>query len=366
MDNTDTQALSFSGNTLSISGNASTVDFAKYLDNTDAQDLKLSDNNLTISNGLTTIDLSKYMDNTDTQALSFSGNTLSISGNASTVDFAKYLDNTDAQDLKLSDNNLTISNGLTTIDLSKYMDNTDTQALSFSGNTLSISGNASTVDFAKYLDNTDAQDLTLTDNSLTITNGTTPVDLSKYMDNTDSQMLSVSGSILSISNGNSIDMSKLKFATDDNQNMESATLNGTVLTIDIENGNPVSVDLAPIVDGYEARIAALEEKMKQVLAKLEVTSVPTEANRPTAVLYQNVPNPTKGYTTIKYYVPESIGNAIIVFYDNNGAKRKEIILYERGEGSVVIPEGEFSSGAYFYTLVTDGLRADTKTMIVSK
>ncbi|MCT4639074.1 MAG: hypothetical protein N4A72_15330, partial [Bacteroidales bacterium] len=290
----------------------------------------------------------------------------SISGNASTVDFAKYLDNTDAQDLKLSDNNLTISNGLTTIDLSKYMDNTDTQALSFSGNTLSISGNASTVDFTKYLDNTDAQDLTLTDNNLTITNGTTPVDLSKYMDNTDSQMLSVSGSILSISNGNSIDMSKLKFATDDNQNMESATLNGTVLTIDIEDGNSVSVDLAPIVDGYEARIAALEEKMKQVLAKLEVTSVPTHVNRPTAVLYQNVPNPTKGYTTIKYYVPESIGNAIIVFYDNNGAKRKEITLYERGEGTVVIPEGEFKSGAYFYTLITDGLRADTKTMIVSK
>jgi hypothetical protein len=50
---------------------------------------------LTLGNGTgadTTVDLSNYLDNTDEQAISLSGDTLAISGNAGTVDLSRYLD----------------------------------------------------------------------------------------------------------------------------------------------------------------------------------------------------------------------------------------------------------------------------------
>ena len=43
--------------------------------------------------------LSGYLDNTDNQDLSLTGNTLSVTGDATVVDLSGYLDNTDSQDL---------------------------------------------------------------------------------------------------------------------------------------------------------------------------------------------------------------------------------------------------------------------------
>jgi len=72
-----------------------------------------------------TVSLSAYMDNTDAQAISRIGNTIVITGNASTVDLTPYI-NTDSQTLALNTNNLSISNG-NQISLLAYLDNTDNQ-----------------------------------------------------------------------------------------------------------------------------------------------------------------------------------------------------------------------------------------------
>lgn len=61
------------------------VNLAPYLDNTDAQDLSLTGNTLSLTGDGTTVDLSGYLDNTDAQALGYTANTgvLTLTGSAS-------------------------------------------------------------------------------------------------------------------------------------------------------------------------------------------------------------------------------------------------------------------------------------------
>jgi phage I-like protein len=314
--------LSLAANTLSISGNAKTVDLAKYLDNTDNQDLTLSGNTLSLTNDATSIDLSKYADNTDNQELSLATNTLSISGNAKTVDLAKYLDNTDNQDLTLSGNTLSLTNDATSIDLSKYADNTDNQELSLATNTLSISGNAKTVDLAKYLDNTD------------------------------------------------------------NQNLTSASLSGTELTISIENGKSVSVNLAPLVTKLQSdltaaqdRVTSLETQMAAILSRVKAlencacngtlsndNSVTTRKRE--ATLYQNIPNPFGSNSSIKYYLPYETASAYMIFTDSAGKVVSKIKLEDRGEASLDINADGLASGMYMYTLIIGNKQIATKRMLI--
>lgn len=61
-----------------------------YLDNTDAQDLSLSVNTLSLTGDATSVDLSGYLDNTDAQDLTIAGNVLSLSGDATTVTLPTY------------------------------------------------------------------------------------------------------------------------------------------------------------------------------------------------------------------------------------------------------------------------------------
>lgn len=133
-----------------------TVDFTDEVNDADAnatneiQDLSISGNTISLSNDATTVDLSSFKDNTDAQNLSINGTNLSISG-GNTLDVSSLKDgfqaNTDAQDLSLSGNNLSLTNDATNVDLSGYLDNTDAQALSLSGTDISITG-GNTVDMS--------------------------------------------------------------------------------------------------------------------------------------------------------------------------------------------------------------------------
>ncbi|WP_194419539.1 beta strand repeat-containing protein, partial [Muriicola marianensis] len=268
LDNTDAQDLSLTGNSLSLTGDATPVDLSGYLDNTDSQDLtgaSLSGANILqidIQNGAsTTVDLSS-LDNpgTDDQTLTLAANSLSIE-DGNSVDLSGYLDNTDAQDLSLTGNSLSLTGDATPVDLSGYLDNTDAQTVSTTGaagnlsisggntitlnvddadadpnneiqdlslaaNTLSLSGDATPVDLSGYLDNTDAQDLSLTGNTLSLTGDATPVDLSGYLDNTDAQTLATTGAAgnLSISGGNTITLNVDDADADPNNEIQDLSL----------------------------------------------------------------------------------------------------------------------------------------------
>ncbi|MEI9917987.1 MAG: hypothetical protein WDO14_04205 [Bacteroidota bacterium] len=164
-DNTDAQTLaaSNSGTTRTISitgGNSIAIDVADNDNNStnEIQDLSLTGNTLTLSNDATSVSLAPYLDNTDNQDLKLAGNILSLTNDATPVDLAPYLDNTDAQTVALSGTTLSIVNG-NSVSLAGLMDNTDSQDLSLTGNVLSLTGDATPVSLAPYLDNTDNQNL---------------------------------------------------------------------------------------------------------------------------------------------------------------------------------------------------------------
>lgn len=90
-----------------------------------------------------TVDLSTYLDNTDTQDLTLTGNTLAISGDPNTdVDLSSYLDNTDTQNLGYTAETgaLTLTDGgnVTILVSAQYTEEIFSSLTS--GNTVTITG----------------------------------------------------------------------------------------------------------------------------------------------------------------------------------------------------------------------------------
>jgi hypothetical protein len=149
----------------------------------------------------------------------------------------------------------------------------------------------------------------------------------------------------------------------DEQNLVSATLTGSMLEIEIENGASVSVDLSPLLADLEASISALDERISALEA---ITGTPGISEEKVELL-QNIPNPSEGVTIIPYFIPVTIRSAKIVIYDAQGAHINDYILAERGnKGEIILNNTKLKSGMYFYTLVVDGRPFDTKSMSIIK
>ena len=190
--------------------------------------------------------------------------------------------------------------------------------------------------------------------------------------------------------------------TDDQvlQNFNFSTA-GSLLSIGIENGNVVSVNLAPLLDDLTALVTdlqiqnAIQQDQIDILIGL-VTDLQSQNmvqqeqiddlvdrmiirencacdpvvgigdNTPDteeAYLMQNVPNPFKSSTKIGYFVPYSSSNAYIVISSITGQIIKNISLNEFGEGSIDVDKSNMSNSTYYYSLFVDGRRIETKKMI---
>ncbi len=178
LDNTDNQNLSFSGTTLSISGGtgANLSSLRQDLSST----VSGTQRTIAITNGSsTTIDVADNDNNAtnEIQDLSRSGNTLSLSSDATPVDLTPYLDDTDEQRLTLTGTTLSIDRG-NTVSLAGLLDDTDDQDLSLNAatNSLSLTGDPTPVNLSAYMDNTDNQNLSITslgtNRTINIQNGT--------------------------------------------------------------------------------------------------------------------------------------------------------------------------------------------------
>lgn len=248
---TDDQALSLSGNTLTLEDGGN-VDLSAYLDDTNTQLDEVAVDAFVANNGYLTTE-------SDDQTISLSGNTLTLE-DGGTVDLSSFLDDTDTntqlsetevddfvanngyltsetddQALSLSGNTLTIEDG-GDVDLAAYLDNTDTQSLDLDiSNILSIQ-NANTVDLNPFLDNTDDQQLTFSSNELTLENGGTAIDLSGYLDNTDAQNLSDV-----LSNGADADATAITNLAEPTSSQDAATKN--YVDLEIEDVNDKLGDL---------------------------------------------------------------------------------------------------------------------------
>ncbi len=102
-----------------------------------------------------------------------------------------------------------------------------------------------------------------------------------------------------------------------------------------------------------------EETRSQLVQEIQVT-LSDAAN---IVLNQNVPNPFAERTVISYSIPETVGEAQIVFYNAQGKQIKSVDIQERGEGRINVYANDLSTGIYTYSLVVDGKIAATKKMM---
>jgi hypothetical protein len=84
-----------------------------------------------------------------------------------------------------------------------------------------------------------------------------------------------------------------------------------------------------------------------------------------ASLEQNIPNPFKQTTVIRYLIPAGSKNAQLTITDNLGKTIKQITL-NTGVGVVNIDATALNSGAYSYTLLVDGRLVTSKKMILTK
>ncbi|MBU0490041.1 MAG: tail fiber domain-containing protein [Bacteroidetes bacterium] len=84
------------------------------------------------------------------------------------------------------------------------------------------------------------------------------------------------------------------------------------------------------------------------------------------ILDQNVPNPFAESTVIAYSLPETVGEAMIVFADISGNVIKTVEITQRGKGELKVFAQNLSAGTYVYYLIADGQTVETRKMVRSK
>lgn len=120
--------------------------------------------------------------------------------------------------------------------------------------------------------------------------------------------------------------------------------------------------LKSLVDTLQSQITSIQQQLNSL--QKGSTSVVSLGESP--MLNQSFPNPFSNNTVISYYIPASTGNAQIIIMDMSGKSLKNIVLGSKGPGQVIIAAGTLASGTYTYSLVVDGIKIDTKQMILIK
>ena len=169
--------------------------------------------------------------------------------------------------------------------------------------------------------------------------------------------------------------------TDDQQLGNFILSAGSLLSLSIERGNGVSVNLAPLLADLENLVSDLQTENQEQQALIEDLIIRMEIREecacdPTlgngdntlqpdkAYLLQNIPNPFNNTTSVGYFVPYTNAKAHIVISTMAGQIVHNMELSNLGVGAVSIDNSRMASAVYLYTLYVDGKRIDTKRMIV--
>jgi hypothetical protein len=105
-------------------------------------------------------------------------------------------------------------------------------------------------------------------------------------------------------------------------------------------------------------------QLKQRLDKLEAVVLgKKDINSFTSYmgLEQNIPNPAKNTTSIRYSIPTNNGSAQLQLIDNLGRTVKTIQL--NSSGRINLDLSSLSSGTYTYSLIVDGKVVETKKLV---
>ncbi|MCP4976516.1 MAG: hypothetical protein GY931_10180, partial [Maribacter sp.] len=296
---TDDQNLTLAGNVLGIE-DGNTIDLTPILGSggTDDQQLSLAGNILTLEDGGTPINLAAFLDNTDDQTLTLAGNTIQIE-DGNTIDLTPILGgvDTDDQNLSLAGNVLNIDDG-TGVDLTPILggggtDDQEAFEVPFTSyltiNSLDVQGAiqelkdelSAAILLAGAPDPTDEliTSFVLNGTGLDIAEGANilpSVDLNPTfatdaelaalpIDDADADpaneiqaIASADGSVTITPTGvNDFDLSVATGS--DDQNLGTANLVGTDLTIAIEDGNPTTADLSTLATDLELAALSIDD-----------------------------------------------------------------------------------------------------------
>ena len=183
--------------------------------------------------------------------------------------------------------------------------------------------------------------------------------------------------------------------TDDQQLANFILSADSLLSLSIQDGNVVSVNLAPLLADLEAEneqqqnsiddletendeltsiVSNQQSQIDDLIIRMEIREEcacdPTLGNGDNtlqpdkAYLLQNIPNPFNNTTSVGYFVPYTNAKAHIVISTMAGQIVHNMELSNLGVGAVSIDNSRMASAVYLYTLYVDGKRIDTKRMIV--
>jgi hypothetical protein len=113
----------------------------------------------------------------------------------------------------------------------------------------------------------------------------------------------------------------------------------------------------------DAQIAEIKQELEQL--KALVLKLPGTSNNNEARLGQNVPNPATQLTTIPFQLPLSAKGAFIKVYASTGQEVKSFELTGKTQGEVTLSAGTLSAGTYVYSLFVDGVKIDSKKLVLT-
>lgn len=150
-----------------------------------------------------------------------------------------------------------------------------------------------------------------------------------------------------------------------NQNEQNNKIES--LEVELQNHQLQTQQLSDENAQLRARLEQLEQYLFNSQNELPITHqqsvVLSDNNQPK--LWQNEPNPSTGATNIRYYIPEGVQQASIIFYNANGVMLQNVPIVE-GNGQLAVDAKQISAGAYTYALVINNSVVATKQMIITK
>jgi hypothetical protein len=81
------------------------------------------------------------------------------------------------------------------------------------------------------------------------------------------------------------------------------------------------------------------------------------------MLAQNIPNPYGNTTNIQFNIPKNSTSAQIVFFNEQGMILNSVEINTKGRGQLNVNAEMLENGLYFYSLIIDGKKVDTKKMV---
>jgi hypothetical protein len=147
------------------------------------------------------------------------------------------------------------------------------------------------------------------------------------------------------------------------------TGSGTAVVIDANGNLYRGTATLQREEALQAEVDTLRKQLadlKAVVDKLSAGLVGVVASDD-PLLQQNAPNPFTATTVIKYVLREEHKKASIVITDHKGQVVKAYdITGRQGLGSLTVEGDNLVQGIYFYTLIIDGRKVDSKKMQLTR